>query len=61
MYSSLIARFVPVGIYICRIYSPPNRKEEIIPRFGRQIVKITRAIASQPRSPNALLLQMPPA
>ena len=42
-----------------KMYSPPNRMELRMPTLGRQMVKMTRAMASQPRSPKALLLHTP--
>ena len=40
---------------------PPNSMEANTPTFGRQMVKITRAMASHPRSPKASLDQTPQA
>ena len=57
----MTARFVPVGRNRYRIYKPPKRMEDITPTSGFQIVKITSAMASQPRSPKASFDQMPQA
>ena len=55
----LSAIWVPVGMYRYRMYRPPNRMEARTLTLGRQMVKMTRAMASQPRSPKALLGHTP--
>ena len=57
--SSLTAKFPPVGSDRYRMYSPPNRMDEGMLTLGRQMVKMTSAMASQPRSPKALFDQTP--
>ena len=59
LYSSFTAIWLPVGMYRYRMYRPPNRMEARTLTLGRQMVKITRAMASQPRSPKALLDHTP--
>ena len=41
------------------MYRPPNKMEARMLTLGRQMVKMTKAIASQPLSPKALWDQMP--
>ena len=52
---------MPVGMYRYRMYRPPNRKDARMLKFGLQMVKITRAMASHPLSPKASLDLTPPA
>ena len=50
-----------LGRKMCRMYRPPKRNDASTPMFGFQTVKMTSAMASQPRSPKASLDQTPQA
>ena len=56
-----LIQFILVGMNRCRIYRPPKSMDARIHTFGLQIVKMTSAMASQPRSPNASFDQTPQA